>query len=156
MKLRYNFIFFILIILSSCNQAIKSSDTPIINNALNEANEKFDYKNNDIEIDTIVIPEEIQKKIFDTILALPEVKKEAKYIEKCSNGERHLIIWFNPSQQDLNEKYYWVKVGEDNGDAYSTHFNFFIYPENFEIKFLNTVLNDSIMSLDSWRKERKQ
>jgi hypothetical protein len=153
------FVFVLAFTMQSCCIFKKGTGDPLpcckskkskINGVFNEEGKEHNTKN--IGKNDLRISNEIEEKITSAILAIPEVQKEAKYIENTSNGERHLIIWIYQTPKKLNEKYYWVKAGEDNGDAFSTHFNFFIYPENLEVKFLNT-LNDSVVSLDEWRKE---
>ncbi len=97
----------------------------------------------------------IDEKIDSLILAIPEVKERAEYIEKQTMGERHLRIWIYQTPKDNKEKYYWVKVGENNDIEFVTHFNFFIYPDNLEIKYFDTV-EDSIKNLDDFRKKNKK
>ena len=96
----------------------------------------------------------LENKILDTVLSLPEVKQEEKKVEKLSKNKRHLsdIIYQRP-QKDF--KYYWVKVWEDNGRAYATHFNFYVNPKNLTIKFFDTV-NDKLLDLPAWRELRKK
>ena len=97
---------------------------------------------------------QIENKIITDILSLPEVKKEAINIEKSSNGERKLISWISKTPNRDNDWYYWVKIGEDNGDAFATHFNFRIDPTNLDVKFLE-VLNNKLLSINEWRGWRK-
>ncbi len=95
-------------------------------------------------------------KIYDIVGTLPEVVERAKYIEKESNGNRHLQIMVYKTQKELERPYYWVKAGEDNGTNFVTHFNFYVYPRNeikFEIKYFDTV-HDTILNLESWRKQK--
>jgi hypothetical protein len=96
----------------------------------------------------------IENKIIDTIFKLKEVKERARYVEKESKGKRHLgiAIYTAPSK---HEPYYWVKAWEDNGSSYVTHFNFYVYPKTFTIKFLDTV-KDTAISLKQWRLQSKQ
>ncbi|PQJ11293.1 hypothetical protein CJD36_005680 [Flavipsychrobacter stenotrophus] len=88
-------------------------------------------------------------KILDMVLALPEVKAEIKYVEKESKGTRHLAaaMYATPSE---NRNYYWVKVWEDNGMNYVSHFNFFVDPQTLSIKYLDTI-NDTLLDLKAWR-----
>lgn len=92
-----------------------------------------------------------ESKILDKIFELKEVRQRAEYIKLASKGERHLsaIIYSKPSK---DEPYYWVKVWEDNGDSYVSHFHFFVYPDPFEIKYYN-VAEDTAISLEEWRKQ---
>jgi len=96
----------------------------------------------------------IENKIYDLVFALPEVKDRADYIERQSNGTRHLRTWIYQTPKETQGKYYWVKVGEENGMNFVSHFNFYVYQENFEIKYFDTE-NDTIISLDTWRKQIK-
>lgn len=96
----------------------------------------------------------IEDKILDTIFKLPECRERAAYIEKQTKGKRHLsiIIYERPSKGNI---YYWVKAWEDNGMSYATHFNFYVYPKPFGIKYYDTV-NDKAISLTEWRQQTKQ
>jgi hypothetical protein len=96
----------------------------------------------------------LEDKILDTVLSLSEVKQEAKKVERLSHDKRHLsdVIYQKPSK-DFN--YYWVKVWEDNGGAYATHFNFYVQPKTLEIKFYD-VVNDKLLDLKTWRILRKK
>jgi len=94
----------------------------------------------------------IENKIIDTIANLAEVKERAGYVEKQSRGKRHLVytIYQKPVKAI---PYYWIKVWEDNGSAYVTHFNFYVYPKTFLIKYLDTA-NDKVIDLETWREKR--
>ena len=96
----------------------------------------------------------LENKILDTILSLPEVRQEEKMIEQLSKNSRHLsdVIYQRPGK-DFN--YYWVKVWEDNGGAYATHFNFYVHPNTLEIKFYDAI-NDKLLDLKTWRKLRRK
>lgn len=96
----------------------------------------------------------LEDKILDTILSLPEVKKEAKRVEQLSHSKRHLadVIYQRPAK---DFSYYWVKVWEDNGDGYATYFNFYVHPKTLEIKFYDAI-NDKLLDLKTWRKIRQK
>jgi Na+-transporting NADH:ubiquinone oxidoreductase subunit NqrA len=91
----------------------------------------------------------IETLIIDTISKLPEVKERIRHVDNKTKGKRHLSItvWSKPNQK---EKYYWIKVMEDNGATYVSHFNFFVYPNNLTIKYFDTK-NDTAISLKVWR-----
>jgi hypothetical protein len=103
--------------------------------------------------DTLTEKNRIEKQIFDSINAIPEVKERANYIEKETNGNRHIKIWIYHTPRGKGENYYWVKVGEDNGSNLVTHFNFIVYFNDFKIKYLDTVTNQ-IIDLKTWRQQR--
>lgn len=94
----------------------------------------------------------VERRILDTITKLKEVRERIKYVDEKTKGKRHLafVIWEKPTQQN---PYYWVKVTEDNGMTYYTHFNFFVYPQPIIIKFLDTA-NDNVTDLKTWRKRK--
>ena len=96
----------------------------------------------------------LEQRICDIVYALPEVKERACYIKKETKGKRHLRIEITQTPKESDEKYYWVRVGEVNDIAFVTHFNFIVYPDNFKIKYYDTI-NDTIISLETWRKEIK-
>lgn len=91
--------------------------------------------------------------ILDTIWTIDEVNERDSYVKNQSNNKRELMVYINGTPDELNEDYYWVKVAEDNGNAYFTHFDFFVYP-NWSIKFYDRV-KDKELTLDDWREELK-
>jgi hypothetical protein len=96
----------------------------------------------------------IEERILDTVMNIPEVKEEAKYVETESHGKRHLSLFINlkPSK---TFRYYWIKVWEDNGYSFVTHFHFYVDPKTLSIKFLDTSTNNAI-DLNVWQKSRKK
>ncbi len=92
----------------------------------------------------------LENKIIDTIIKLKEVRERAKYIENQTKDKRRLqySIWKRPTK---TTPYYWVKVLEDNGSTLYTHFNFYVYPNTMNIKYLDTV-SDEVLDLKTWRK----
>lgn len=95
----------------------------------------------------------LESKIIDKVFALPEVQKEIQYVETASKGKRHLgaTILQRPSKEF---PYYLVKVWEDNGMSYVSHFNFFVNPKTLTIKYQDTK-QDTLVDLNAWRKQRK-
>ena len=96
-----------------------------------------------------IIYSKLENKIIDTIIKLKEVRDRAKYVLDQTKGKRHLqyAIWGKPSSE---KPYYWLKVLEDNGDTYYTHFNFYVYPKTMTIKYWDTK-NDEVLDLKTWR-----
>jgi hypothetical protein len=92
----------------------------------------------------------LESKILDTVVKLPEVKRRAGYVRQQSKDKRRLqyTIWAKPSKKT---PFYWVRVMEDNGKAYHSHFNFLVYTNPFLIKYYD-IANDKILSLSQWRK----
>jgi hypothetical protein len=75
-------------------------------------------------------------KIFNLMEKLPENKNWA--------GTR---IVESPQENDKN--YYWVRVKTEQNKT----FNYYIYQETFEIKFLDTI-NNKLLTLEEWRKQK--
>lgn len=75
-------------------------------------------------------------KIFNLMEKLPENKNwaETRIVE-------------SPQENDKN--YYWVRVKTEKNKT----FNYYIYQETFEIKFLDTI-NNKILTLEEWRKQK--
>ena len=97
----------------------------------------------------------MEKKILDTVFSFPECKARAAYIKEQTKGKRHLsvVIYAEPTKEN---PYYWVKAWEDNGSAYATHFNFYVYPTKpFTIKYYDPV-SDEAIPLTQWRKQMKR
>ena len=94
---------------------------------------------------------EAEENIVDTIFNLPEVIKRAKYIEQRTKGKRHLKVWIEDTPHLRDRKYYWVKVGEDNGSSLVTHFNFYVYPDSMRIMYYD-IDSDKQLTLFEWRK----
>lgn len=94
----------------------------------------------------------IEEQILNKVLALPEVNERADYINKETNGERHLEIWIAATPKETGS-YYLIKAGEDNGMSMVTHFDFYVYPKTMEIKYYD-IITDSELSLAEWRKQK--
>lgn len=94
------------------------------------------------------------KKILDTIASLPETKERANYIQEQTKGKRSLAYQIFASPDSSTDDY-WVKAVEDNGDSYVTHFNFYVNPVSFQIKYLD-IVNDTAITLEEWRRQSKK
>ena len=53
------------------------------------------------------------------------------------------------SPQENDKNYYWVRVETEQNEKY----NFYVYQETFEIRFLDTI-NNKLMTLEEWRKQK--
>jgi len=129
------------------------------NNTSNKTDEKTNkdtlISNHQISLkDSVVKDDKDEDKIYNLILAIPEVKERGNYIEKETKGKRHIQLMIVETPKDNKSNYYCVKVGEDNGTNFVTHFNFYVYPEKPEIKYYD-IINDTAISLDAWRKNNK-
>jgi hypothetical protein len=95
----------------------------------------------------------VERKIIDTIMHIEEVALKDILIRKSTNGKRHFsyAIWSCPTSEN---PFYWVKVMEDNGTSYVTHYNFYVYPKDFSIKYLDTT-SDILIPLKQWSKQKQ-
>ena len=93
----------------------------------------------------------IERKVIDTIMHIEEVALMDILTRKNSNGKRHFnyAIWSRPSRET---PYYWVKVREVKGFSFVTHYNFYVYPKDFSIKYLDPV-SDTLISLKEFSKQ---
>ena len=139
---------FLLLVLTSCNHVDKQpSDTIKIDSIKNiKQVASADKKNQD----TLLEFSNLENKIIDTIFQLKEIRDRQKYIEQQTKGARHLQIWI-ADKPNLTNKYYWIKVGEDNGTNLVKHFNFDVYPDSMRIMFFDTQ-DDKEITLKDWRK----
>ena len=154
MKKRITFILTLILfinIIISCNRGnnnqtkSKNIDSLKIENTINSDSNR---------IDTIKAGKD-DEKIYKLIFAIPEVKEESKFIEKESKGIGHLEVMIYQTPEETDEKCYHVKAGVDDGTRFITHFNFFVNPISFKIKYLDTV-DDTLISLEAWRKKLKK
>jgi hypothetical protein len=139
---------FLSVILTTCNQVGKQSSNSNKVDSLKSINQVASADKN--EQDTSIEFSNLENKIIDTIFQLKEIKDRQKYIDRQTNGARHLQIWI-ADKPNLTNKYYWVKVGEDNGTNLVTHFNFDVYPDSMRIMFFDTQ-DDKEITLKEWRK----
>jgi hypothetical protein len=153
MFIKFSILLLLIFISLSCNQASEKSDNfnKIDTGKTSNTTSTFSSKQNDSSI----IYNQLKEKVTDTIFKLPEVKERAKYIEQKTKGKRHLMIWIADTPNLPVRKYYWVKVGEDNGMSLVTHFNFFVYFDSMRIMYLD-VIHGTEINLDAWRRNRNK
>lgn len=141
---------FLILIISSCEHSSTHHQTKIIDTVKFASADTVRPGG-----DTIMYAGKDADTVYKLILSLPEVAKRARYIQEQTKGERHLEVMIAESPKENVRNYYWVKAGEDNGNAYVTHFNFYIFPtRNWEIKYFDPVKN-MVITLEEWRKEKK-
>ena len=140
--LRQISILFIIAIVVSCNQSSNTANDPSQGPA-QDTNVAPQGGISDDSTETLVT---------NIVFNLPEVQERAAYIEKQTNGERHLKVWISQTPQQADSEYYQVNAGEDNGASLVTHFNFYIHKESFELKYYD-VANDTLISIADWRKQ---
>lgn len=95
-----------------------------------------------------------EDQIYDIILEIDEIAKEAFLIDSISNHTRSLSIIIE-SEPDEIKNYYQVVVGEDNGRSFVSYYHFNVYMPNYEIKVYD-VLNDELLELKEWQKKQRK
>ena len=136
--------------LLSCNASSNHSDNLNTTDTIKNKNKSSTL--NDKQTDSVTQNDDIEEKIIDTIFKLTEVKERARYIEQQTKGERHLKVWTEDTPNLPAQKYYWIKVDEDNGTNLVTHFNFYVYPDSMRIMYYD-INDDKEMTLDIWRRQ---
>jgi hypothetical protein len=94
------------------------------------------------------------EKIFDKISDLPEIKAYFNRVDSLFKGrdiKAQIILEGEPS---ASKQYYWMQVGINNQIKFTPEYNFYVYPEKMEVKFLDTM-TDRIISLAQWRKLKR-
>ena len=91
--------------------------------------------------------------LLERIWELPKVKERAEYVQKETNGERKLKLKVQqkPTKED---PYYWVKVGEDNGMNFVSHYQFAIDPATSEIFYYDDLTGEK-MPVEEWTKMKE-
>lgn len=92
-----------------------------------------------------------ESKAVDLVARLPEVINADNYVKKVSKGKRHLVSYL-ASGPTKEYPYYWVKVVEDNGASYATHFNFYVDTKTYAIKYDDAMADGRLISERKCRK----
>jgi hypothetical protein len=93
--------------------------------------------------------------VIDTIWKLEEVIERNDYLLKETLGKRKISVLIYKKTDETKKGYYWLKVGEDNGVSFVSHYNFFVYPNTMKVLYYDTV-NDLELELDKWRKQENK
>ena len=70
-------------------------------------------------------------------------------MDKLPENKNRTEIRIVESPQENDKNYYWIRVKTESDKT----FNYYIYRETFEIKFLDTIKNN-LMTLEEWRKNK--
>lgn len=142
------FVFIILLITISCDSVPEKSKIK----SISQDTLPIKVADTNAEPDSALVSGK-EDEIMNRVFQLPEVTERAQYVEQQTNGERHLSLRIQPLTDD--EKDYWVIAGEDNGTNVVTHFSFSVNPDNLEVRYYD-VVNDTLISIDAWRKQSKE
>lgn len=95
----------------------------------------------------------IDSVVHDAILALPEIQARAAFIDSATHGTRKLLVWTS-AEPTVEEPYYRVDAGEDNGTELVAHFHFFVTPGTPPFIRIYDPVADTVLTLQQWRADR--
>lgn len=100
------------------------------------------------------LPAVTKEQAMAALLALPEVKAWSGEIEKQSRGKAHgAIIEDNPVPRTLNGKQYWQMSFVENRKQSVRRRESFLVAQTGEQILVEDLQNDTVLSLDEWRRE---
>ena|SRR5690348_4727793 len=91
------------------------------------------------------IPDEL---IYKKVEELPDLKK---IIARTDTVNKVMLLI--SSRPDKKNQYYWVQIGINNKQRFIPLYNLLFNPKLNEIKYYDPI-NDTIVSLEEWRKKR--
>lgn len=99
-------------------------------------------------------PSLTKEQAMAALLALPEVKTWSSEIEKGSRGKAHgAIIEDNPAPRLLNGKGYWQMSFVENRKQSVRRRESFLVAQVGEQILVEDTANDTVLSLDEWRRQ---
>ncbi|MFK7905868.1 MAG: hypothetical protein AB8B69_12115 [Chitinophagales bacterium] len=88
--------------------------------------------------------------LLDQIWDLQKIKDRAEYVKKETNGERALKLRILEQPNEISP-FYWIKVGEDNGMNFVSHFQFAIKPQTKEVFYFDEISGEKV-PIEVWAK----
>ena len=129
--------FLLVVFYSSCTLSAKDK---IKLNDLTQSNFNDEQNKNDsTSADTIL------NRFYERIKVLKEVEDKQKEILKKTNNKNG-IDFFVKKQPTSEDPYYWIQVGFLNSVRLEVFYNFYAYPDNNKLEFLDTI-NDTILEI---------
>lgn len=99
-------------------------------------------------------PAVTREEAMATLLALPEVKTWSAEIEKRSRGKAHgAIIEDNPQPRTINGRQYWQLSFVENRASKVERRESFLVAQTGNQILVEDFENDTVLSLDEWRRE---
>jgi hypothetical protein len=152
MRFRFpSIVYFSMLAACSNNKPRQVSDTSIVR----DTNKKESVVvNKNTQATTSTTLDRVEDSVISAVLNLPEMIAFSHLVDSVNHGQRKVMsdIFSSPTK---DSNYYWVRVGEDNGDMFVVEYHFFVYPPKMLIKYYD-VADDTVISLGEWRKRRKQ
>jgi len=97
---------------------------------------------------------DIEAKVIDAVMLLPEMVKQANEIEEKSGGKSRLAAIILETPDENGKGYYVVKVAEDDDLSLVGLYNFNIYYPSMKMMWINPMDAEEL-TLDEWRKTIK-
>lgn len=95
-----------------------------------------------------------ETRVMNAIWQLDAVQERNDQVVELSEGKRELFLLLYKTPEETENGAYWVKIVEDNGSSYVSHFNFFIYPNDGKTTFYDTI-NDLEIDVEEWQKQEE-
>jgi hypothetical protein len=99
------------------------------------------------------VKEDVEGKIMDAVMNLPEVIRSNAYIDSISNHKKGIAgITDAPADGETD---YSVKVGYNGDERFEVYYFFYVNPKTMQIKVQDIVL-DSLMLYNDWHKMKSE
>jgi hypothetical protein len=89
------------------------------------------------------------KRIMYKLFNLPEIRKKNKFIDSLTNHKKGISMRVMKSP-DRMIKHYWIAVGYDSDFRFETYYNFYVWPKQMFIKYLDPITGE-LLTLEEWR-----
>lgn len=95
------------------------------------------------------LDESEEEKLLKQVSQLKEVIKKESFIDSLSNGQNGItiIVQEKPTEE---KPYYWIQVGYNNTFRLEVYYNFYVYPKDMKIMYLDTE-SGNVLNLSEWR-----
>lgn len=99
---------------------------------------------------TTVQATEQEEKAYMALEAIPEIQK----MIKDDTGKVWNLMMRTVKRPQEKFNYYWIEVGQENGQRFVTQFHFYIKPPAMDVFYLDTM-TDSLYTPALWRAKGK-
>ena len=113
------------------------------------AEEKIPQKDSLIAIRKDSAAPDLEGKIMNLVMKLPEVEDVNHHIDSVTNHQKGVAGIIDEPQE--GETDYGVRVGYNGDERFEVYYFFYVNPKTFQIKILD-ITTDSVMPVEVWRK----